>query len=129
MSTYLYIGGNYLKPDFWRSEYDQLRIGKSLFEDTESYLRNSPVIQAAKVQTPLLSWTGAEDRHINYYQSIEFYLALRRLEKTHSMLIYPREAHVLFEEQHQKDLTQRIHEWFGHYLKNEPLMPWMEAAP
>ena len=128
VSTYLYIGGNYLKPDFWRSEYDQLRIGKSLFEDTDSYLRNSSVLHAAKVKTPLLSWTGAEDRHVNYYQSIEYYLALRRLGKTHTMLIYPEEGHALLKEQYQIDLTKRIQEWFGHYLKNEPLMPWMEAA-
>lgn len=127
VSTYLYIGGNYLKPDFWRSEFDQLRIGKSLFDDTESYLRNSPVLQAANVKTPLLSWTGAEDRHINYYQSIEFYLALRRLEKKHTMLIYPGEGHALLEGSNQKDLTQRIKEWLGYYLKNEPLMPWMQA--
>lgn len=128
ISTYLYIGGNYLKPDFWRSEYDQLRIGKSLFDDTDSYLRNSPVLQAAKVNTPLLSWAGTEDRHINYYQSIEFYLALRRLGKTHTMLLYPDEGHALLEGQHQKDLTQRVQEWFGHYLKNGPLMSWMTTA-
>lgn len=127
VSTYLYIGGNYLKPDFWRSEYDQLRIGKSLFEDTNSYLRNSPVLQAAKVKTPLLSWTGGEDHHVNYYQSIEFYLALRRLEKKHTMLIYPGEGHALLKGSNQNDLTQRIEEWFGHYLKSEPLMPWMQA--
>lgn len=129
VSTYLYIGGNYQKPDFWRSEYDQLRIGKSLFEDTDSYLRNSPVLQAANVRTPLLAWTGAEDRHVNYYQSIEFYLALRRLQKTHTLLIYPDEGHALMQESHQKDLTRRVEEWFGYYLKNEPLRPWMVANP
>lgn len=129
VSTYLYIGGNYHKPDFWRSEYDQLRIGKSLFEDTDSYLRNSPVLQAAKVRTPLLAWTGAEDRHVNYYQSIEFYLALRRLQKKHTMLIYPGEGHALMEEANQKDLTRRTEEWFGYYLKNEPLRSWMVADP
>ncbi len=127
VSTYLYIGGNYLKPDFWRSEYDQLRIGKSLFEGTDSYLRNSPVLQAAKVSTPLLAWTGAEDRHVNYYQSIEFYLALRRLEKTHTLLIYPGDGHALMDGSNQKDLTQRTEEWFGYYLKNEPLKAWMGA--
>lgn len=129
VSAYLYIGGNYLKPDFWRFEYDQLRIGKSLFEDTDSYLRNSPVLQAAKVSTPLLAWTGEEDYHVNYYQSIEFYLALRRLQKKHTMLIYPGEGHALLEPSNQKDLTQRIEEWFGYYLKNEPLRTWMVADP
>ncbi|MBW4361048.1 alpha/beta hydrolase family protein [Flavobacterium taihuense] len=129
VSAYLYIGGNYQKPDFWRAEYDQLRVGKSLFEDTESYLRNSSVLQAANVHTPLLAWTGAEDRHVNYYQSIEFYLALRRLGKTHTMLIYPGEGHILVDGSHQKDLTQRTEEWFGYYLKNEPLKSWMVADP
>ncbi|MBW4362015.1 alpha/beta hydrolase family protein [Flavobacterium taihuense] len=98
-----------------------------MFDDTDSYLKNSPVLQAANVHTPLLSWTGAEDRHVNYYQSIEFYLALRRLGKKHTMLIYPGDGHALMDGSNQKDLTQRTEEWFGYYLKNETLKSWMVA--
>jgi dipeptidyl aminopeptidase/acylaminoacyl peptidase len=127
VSTYFYIGEGYIKPEFWRFEDHQLRIGKSLFEDPASYISNSPILLAKNVNTPLLAWVGKKDQTINSYQSIEFYLALRRLKKRHTLLIYPTEDHALMESHNQKDLTMRINEWFDYYLKNKKPPTWMEA--
>lgn len=126
VSSYLYVGATFQRPDFYRAEYDQLRIGKSLYEDTNSYLKNSPVLLASKVTTPLLGWAGAEDRHIHSLQSMEFYMALRRLGKEHTLLIYPGEEHNLEQKKNQKDLAQRIGQWFDYYLKNGMQQDWME---
>lgn len=126
VSSYLYIGGHYAKPDYWRFEHFQQRLGKSLYEDPQLYLRNSPVMLADQVQTPLLAWTGEQDRHVNYYQSIEFYLALRRLQKKHTLLIYPGEGHALMEAQNQIDFTRKMEQWLGYYLKGEQAPSWME---
>lgn len=127
ISSYLYVGTTMSKPDFYRAEHDQLRIGKSLFDDTESYLKSSPVLQASNVKTPLLAWTGEQDRHIHYLQSMEFYLALRRLNKTHTLLIYPKEGHNLEKRENQKDLSERMEQWFGYYLKSEKFQDWMKS--
>lgn len=127
ISSYLYVGTTFYRPDFYRAEHDQLRIGQSLFEDTESYLKNSPVLQASNVKTPLLAWTGEQDRHIHYLQSMEFYLALRRLNKTHTLLVYPDEEHTLWKPKNQKDLTLRVEQWFNYYLKNETFHSWMKG--
>jgi len=129
VSSYLYIGGHYAKPDFWRFEHSQQRLGKSLFEKPKYYINNSPIMFANNVQTPLLAWTGAEDRHVNYYQSIEFYLALRRQHKKHTLLIYPGEGHGLMEAENQIDCTRKMEEWFGYYLKGEPAPSWMQEEP
>ncbi|MCL6461302.1 MAG: prolyl oligopeptidase family serine peptidase, partial [Flavobacterium micromati] len=77
-----------------------------------------PIYYADKVTTPLLSWCGEEDGQVHYYQSIQFYLALRRLGKTNTMLIYPEEGHVLSNRMHQQHLTNKIEEWFDYYLKS-----------
>ncbi|MBW4359341.1 alpha/beta hydrolase family protein [Flavobacterium taihuense] len=126
-SAYLYVGTTFYRPDFYRAEHDQLRIGKSLFEDRESYLKNSPVLQAPNVKTPLLGWTGEEDRHIHYLQSMEFYMALRRLNKTHTLLVYPEEEHTLWKRKNQKDLTSKVEQWFNYYLKNDQPQSWMKS--
>ncbi|MGE6353977.1 prolyl oligopeptidase family serine peptidase [Flavobacterium sp. NPDC079362] len=124
VSGYLRVAWGLQKPNFWHYEFGQLRIGKSLYEDYPAYLRNSPVYHADKVETPLLSWAGEMDSVVHYYQSIEFYLALRRLGKINLMLIYPGEDHVLMEEKHQQDLTGRIEQWFDYYLKGEKRLEW-----
>jgi dipeptidyl aminopeptidase/acylaminoacyl peptidase len=119
VSGYLYVAKNMEKPNFWQYEFGQLRIGKSLYDDYAGYLQNSPIYHADKVNTPLLSWAGEQDYHVHYYQSIEFYLALRRLGKTNTMLLYPGESHILSKSTDQKHLTNSIEKWFDYYLKED----------
>lgn len=127
VSSYLYVSGSRRQPDFYRAEENQIRIGKSLYKDMPSYLKNSPVLLAQNVRTPLLGWTGEDDRHIHSLQSMEFYLALRRLNKEHTLLVYPREGHEMAIKENAKDLNIRILQWFNHYLKNEPRKDWMNC--
>jgi len=125
VSSYLYAGPLFRRPDFWRMENHQFRIGKSLFEDMTSYFNNSPVLLAQNINTPLLAWTGKEDRHVNSLQSMELYLALRRLNKEHTLLIYPNEDHQIDNQKNAIDLSTRIMEWFAYYLKDGPQQDWM----
>ncbi|MFC4478966.1 prolyl oligopeptidase family serine peptidase [Flavobacterium chungangensis] len=117
-SFYLSIDKNFFKPNATRFQTDeQWRMGKSLFEDTALYLKNSPVHNAAAINTPLLLWTGKEDYHVPWYQSVELHMALRILKKPSKMLLYPNEGHTVEQENNQIDLSKRILEWFDYYLK------------
>lgn len=127
VSTYLYVGPSFRRPDFFRTENHQFRIEKSLYDDMPAYLQNSPVLQAADVTTPLLGWVGEEDRHVNAMQTMEFYLALRRLNKEHTMLVYPNETHEIRKKENKIDLSVRIMQWFDFYLKNGRKMDWMQS--
>lgn len=124
-SWYLTVGWNTGRPEFWRFENQQWRMGKSLFEDRDAYNQNSPIQHAGNVTIPLLIWTGENDKQVHANQSIEFYLGLKRLEKKATMLVYPNEGHALRNERSQRDLSQRTLNWFDHYLKDKTPAPWM----
>ncbi|MFV8351738.1 S9 family peptidase [Flavobacterium sp. XS2P14] len=126
-SCYLSVAWSDKKPNGWHFEYQQMRMGKSLFEDYEGYQRNSPINAVANVSTPLFSYAGADDTQVNPYQTMEFYLALRRLKKEHIMILYPQENHIIQKKENQIDLTNRIMEWFGYYLKEEKKPEWFES--
>lgn len=113
------------KANMWRFENQQFRMGKSFYEDRTAYLSNSPLWNAQNIVTPLLSWSGTADENVPWDQSIAFYLALRRLNKRQIMLAYPNAAHVLMDGKQQYDLTRRIEEWFGHFLKGEMAADWI----
>lgn len=120
ISYYFNISRNgYFQSDMWRFENQQFRIGKSLYEDKEAYIRNSPIMYAENVRTPLLLWAGKNDRIIPWNQSITYYLALRKLEVPTQMLVYPGEDHSLENPENQKNLSQRMMEWFDYWLKGE----------
>lgn len=126
-SHYLSYNKTIYKPEAWRYEYYQMRMGSDLFSDYSNYQNNSPVTNASKITTPLLSFSGNSDMQVDPVQSKEFYLALRRLQKEHIMLLYPNDNHVLSKPENQKDLTEKTLEWFDFYLKGSSKPQWMES--
>lgn len=119
--------GDY-RSDMWRFENQQWRIGKSLYEDKEGYCRNSPIMHAENVKTPLLLWTGKNDRIVPWNQSITYYLALRRLGVETKMLVYPEEDHTLENAGNKEDLSRRMMAWFNHLLKGEAEPEWISKG-
>lgn len=128
ISCYLSVSENYKRSEFWRFEDYTNRMGSMLFDDLENYIYNSPVYSAATVSTPLLLWTGDKDGVVAPTQSMEFYLALRRIGKQVCLLRYKNENHVVQDENKQIDLTLKIADWFNYYLKDAPLRSWMKTA-
>jgi dipeptidyl aminopeptidase/acylaminoacyl peptidase len=106
-------------------EHSQSRIGGSLWEYPMRYLENSPLFRADRVQTPLLMINNDEDDAVPWYQGIEFFLALRRLNKEAYMFSYNGEKHGLRRRINQKDYTRRLQEFFDHFLKGAPEAEWM----
>lgn len=109
-------------------EHTQSRIGKSLWDDgaLDLYIENSPLFFADKVHTPLLMTHNDADGAVPWYQGIEYFLALRRLDRPAWMLTYRDEAHNLVHRKNRKDLSVKMLEFFEHYLKGAPLPEWMK---
>jgi dipeptidyl aminopeptidase/acylaminoacyl peptidase len=116
------------RSDMWRFENQQYRIGKSLYDDKEGYCRNSPIMHAENVETPLLLWTGKNDSIVPWNQSITYYLALRRLGAATRMLVYPNEDHTLENSDNKADLSKRMMAWFDHLLKGEAEPEWISKG-
>lgn len=126
IGSYFNLSENHdLLPDMWRYESQQQRMGKSLYADKEGYLRNSPIISADKIQTPLLIWCGKRDRVVPMVQSVTMYLGLRRLGKETIFLAYPNEDHTFSSPSNQIDLSKRIANWFEYYLKDDKSAEWI----
>jgi dipeptidyl aminopeptidase/acylaminoacyl peptidase len=115
-------------PRQFQYEHSQSRIGGSLWEYPMRYLENSPVFRADRVQTPLLMIHNDEDDAVPWYQGIEYFLALRRLNKEVYMFSYNGEKHGLRKRINQKDYTRRLQEFFDHFLKGAPAPEWMQKG-
>lgn len=124
VSSYLSVGLSNMRQDCWRYESSQLRMGTPLFDQFNQYLQNSPITFAAQVQTPFLLWAGTNDGSIDYRQSLEFHLALRRLGKPNILLLYEGGGHALMKREYQVDLAHRMIQWWDYYLKDEKKPDW-----
>lgn len=106
-------------------EKTQSRIGASLWQHPELYIKASPLFRADKVTTPLLMMHNDADGAVPWYQGIEFFSALRRLGKKAWLIEYNGEDHGLRERRNQKDWSLRMSQFFDHYLKGEPPARWI----
>lgn len=109
-------------------EMGQSRIGRNLWDATELYIANSPVFRANRVETPLLIMHNDNDGAVPWYQGIEMFMALRRLQKPVWMLQYNGEAHNIRARKNRKDITRRLQQFFDHYLKGDPMPKWMKEG-
>jgi dienelactone hydrolase len=107
------------------NETGQIRMGASLWQRADLYIKNSPIFRADKVTTPILLMNNKGDGAVPFAQGVEFFTALRRLGKKVWMLQYDGEDHTLDDEKDTKDYTIRVTQFFDHYLKGTPAPKWM----
>ncbi|MFC3197792.1 prolyl oligopeptidase family serine peptidase [Parapedobacter deserti] len=107
-------------------EHTQSRIGATLWEKPELYIENSPLFHLPNVSTPVVIMHNDEDGAVPWYQGIEMFTALRRLQKPVWLLNYNGEAHNLVQRQNRKDIQRRQLEFFDHFLKGKSAAPWIE---
>lgn len=109
-------------------EKTQSRLGGTLWEKPMLYIENSPLFYADKIETPLLLMHNDADGHVPWYQGIEMYLAMRRLNKPTWMLNYNGEPHWPVKRENRIDFQNRMMQFFDHYLKDAPMPAWMERG-
>ena len=109
-------------------ERTQSRIGGTLWEKPDLYIRNSPLFQLPKVQTPVVIMANDADGAVPWYQGIEMFTDLRRLGKPVWLLQYNGEAHNLMKRENRKDISIRELQFFDHYLKGHSAPVWLSTG-
>jgi dipeptidyl aminopeptidase/acylaminoacyl peptidase len=111
----------------WQSFFEngQGRIGASLWDRPDLYIANSPVLKADKIVTPMLIIHGKEDITVSLAQSLELYLALRRLQKKAWFVTYKKADHIFSKPEEKLDYSIRMKQFFDYYLMDRPAPRWM----
>jgi dipeptidyl aminopeptidase/acylaminoacyl peptidase len=112
-------------PRQFQYEKTQSRIGATLWQAPLKYIENSPIFAADRVQTPLMLLHNDQDDAVPWYQGIEYYLALRRLDKEVYLFNYNGELHGLRKKVNQRDYTLRMQQFFDYHLKGAVKPEWM----
>lgn len=112
-------------------ENGQIRMGVSLSQQPDLYLKNSPVAYAKDVATPLLIVIPMIDSKVNNIQAMEWFIGLRREGKPVWMLRYKGDgdaySHGISDFNDRKDLARRMDQFFKYHLQNGPLPKWMSG--
>lgn len=99
--------------------------GNLPWSNPQGYIENSPIFYADKITTPLLLMHGYQDENVKFWQDIEMFTALRRLQKPVWILAY-KDGHIIADHNELgKDAAIRQRQFFDHYLKGKPAPVWM----
>lgn len=128
ISAYTALRGASGVPRMYVYEDAQGRLGKTLWEDREMYIRNSPIFNADKIHTPLLIFHCDRDDAVPFAQGLDLFMAMRRLSRPAWLLNYKGEGHALGEKAAMVDWGIRMQQFFDHYLKDAPLPRWMNEG-
>ncbi|MCE5320963.1 MAG: prolyl oligopeptidase family serine peptidase [Bacteroidales bacterium] len=109
-------------------EHEQSRIGKTPWESPLRYIENSPIFSMDKVTTPILIMANDKDGHVPWYQGIEYFTSLKRLQKPVWLLNYSGEVHWPQKMENKIDFQKRMMQFFNHYLKGEQMPEWMSPG-
>jgi hypothetical protein len=115
-------------PGLFKFEVEQYRMGKTLWDDPQGYINNSPIFKADKITTPVVILHNDKDGAVPFTQGLDLFLALRRLQKPAWLLNYKGQNHTLEELIPQQDWTLRMRQFFDHYLKGKPMPRWMKEG-
>lgn len=109
-------------------EKTQSRIGYTIWERPDLYIANSPIFGLPRVTTPLLIMSNDGDGAVPWYQGIELYMGLRRLNKPVWLLNYNDDEHNLTGLANKRDLSIRMRQFFDYYLMGAPMPIWMSTG-
>ena len=107
-------GYRWTLPVGW-AETGQGRMGAAPWQDPTRYLRNSPLFQADKINTPTLLIQGDLD-YVPIGQGEEMFTALLRQRKDAIFVRYWGEGHVLASPANIRDMWTRTFDWYRRHL-------------
>lgn len=109
-------------------EKQQSRIGGTLWDSTDAYLKSSTILRAKNINTPLLIEFGDDDEAVPFSQGVELYMSLRRLNKPCIMLQYKNEPHHLRKYHNKTDYAIKMKEFFDAYMLKKPMPEWLKEG-
>ena len=119
--------GSGLARQFQYEKY-QSRIGGNLWDSLDNYIKNSPIFYAQDMNTPLLIMHGDIDDAVPWEQSIELYLAMRRLDKNCIFLQYRNEPHWPGRYPNKLDYALKMKQFFDVYILGDPMPEWIRSG-
>ena len=118
-ADYFTVHEQFLQSNVSRYTNGTFRFSEEFYKNKHAYFQNNPVFSADSVVAPILLWTGKQDYHVNWRQSISMYMALASQKKKVKLLLFKNEAHAILQKDNQLIATSYFIDWFDHYLKEK----------
>ncbi|MDR0427002.1 MAG: S9 family peptidase [Dysgonamonadaceae bacterium] len=117
---------SYWGEGYWGLGYSAVASANSYpWNNPDLYVKQSPLFQADKINTPLLLLHGTVDTNVPIGESIQMYNALKILGKEVELIQVEGENHGVSDYKKRIEWNKTIYAWFAKWLKGQP--EWWNA--
>lgn len=120
---------SYWGEGYWGYTYSAGASANSYpWNNTEMYIKQSPLFSADKIKTPILFLHGQVDTNVPIGESIQMFTAMKILGKTAEFVTVEGENHTIAGYKARIAWNNTIFAWFDKYLKGEDGW-WLDLYP
>ena len=117
---------SYWGEGYWGYSYSEVSMANSYpWSETDLYVKQSPLYNAHKVNTPILFLHGDADTNVPVGESIQMYTALKLLGKETEMVLVKDQNHHILDYNKRIMWQNTIFAWFAKWLQDDPA--WWDA--
>ena len=117
---------SYWGEGYWGYSYSEVSMANSYpWSETDLYVKQSPLYNAHKVNTPILFVHGDADTNVPVGESIQMYTALKLLGKETDMVLVKDQNHHILDYNKRILWQNTIFAWFAKWLQDDPT--WWNA--
>ena len=111
---------SYWGEGYWGYSYSSgASAGSYPWNNPELYVKQSPLFNADKINTPLLLLHGTADTNVPIGESIQMYTALKLLGKSVEFIQVTGENHAIYDYEKRVAWNNAIYAWFAKWLKDD----------
>lgn len=120
---------SYWGEGYWGYSYSETSMGEDLpWTATDLYVKQSPLYNADKINTPILFLHGDADTNVPVGESIQMFTALQRLGKESALVLVRDQNHQITDNEKRQKWQDTILAWFAKYLQGDDAW-WLEMYP
>lgn len=120
---------SYWGEGYWGYSYSEVSMANSYpWSHPDLYVKQSPLYNADKINTPLLFLHGDGDTNVPFGESIQMYTALKLLGRETAFVAVRGANHQVTEFNKRQQWQETIFAWFAKYLQDDPSW-WEELYP
>lgn len=117
---------SYWGEGYWGYSYSEVSMANSYpWSNPDLYVKQSPLFNAHKINTPLLFVHGDSDKNVPVGESIQMFTALKLLGKETAMVLVTGQDHHIKEYGQRIQWQNTIWAWFAKWLQYDPT--WWNA--
>ena len=117
---------SYWGEGYWGYSYSEVAMANSYpWSHQNLYVKQSPLYNADKINTPILFLHGDVDTNVPVGESIQMYTALKLLGKETAMVLVKDQDHHIKEYEKRIRWQNTIWAWFAKWLQDDPT--WWDA--